>query len=101
MKREQESSPQFRLGEHLIELDADLRCPWFPGRSAPEIIERYQTDNEPTGPERALQRTADLRFSYARVVAHRHFNDPVSCQRSLQDHLNCPAVGHLFEFECA
>jgi hypothetical protein len=55
-------------------VDADLRWPWLSGSAVPEIIAHYQAENEPSGAERTLQRTADLRFSDARVVADRDFN---------------------------
>jgi hypothetical protein len=52
----------------------DLRWPWCSGPSPSEIIAHDQAENEPTRAERALQRTADLRFSDTRIVAHRNFN---------------------------
>src|ERR1700690_289424 len=67
----------------------------------PEIIAHDQAENEPGGAERALQRTADLRFSDARVVAHRDFNHAESGEGSFEDHLNRPAIGGLFEGERA
>ena len=51
--------------------------------------------------DRALQRTADLRFSNTRVVAHRDFNHAESSQHAFKDHLNRPAIGGLFEGERA
>ena len=71
------------------------------GSAMPEIISHYQAENEPTGADRAFQRATDLRFSDTRVVAHRDFNHAESCQGAFQDHLNRPAVGGLFERECA
>src|SRR5437868_11464081 len=65
----------------------------------PEIIAHYQAENEPSGADRALQRTADLRFSDTRVVAHRDFNHAESSQGAFEDHLNRPAIGGLFEGE--
>jgi hypothetical protein len=44
----------------------------------PKIVTHDQAENEPARAHRALQRTADLRFSDARVVAYRHFNHAVS-----------------------
>src|SRR5438094_8172816 len=67
----------------------------------PEIIAHYQAENEPTGADRALQRTADLRFSDTRVVAHRDFNHAEASERAFQDHLNRPAVSVFFECERA
>src|SRR5882724_3405244 len=67
----------------------------------PEIIAHYQAENEPSGADRALQRTADLRFSDTRVVAHRNFNHAESSQGAFEDHLNCPAIGGFFEVESA
>jgi hypothetical protein len=65
----------------------------------PEIIAHYQAENEPTGPDRALQRTADLRFSDTRVVAYRNFNNAESSQGAFEDHLNRPTIGGFFERE--
>src|ERR1700730_7679112 len=58
----------------------DLCWPWCPGSSVPEIIAHYQAENEPSGADRALQRTADLRFSDTRVAADRDFNHAVPGQ---------------------
>src|ERR1700731_1637280 len=77
------------------------RCTRCPGSSLPEIIAHYQAENEPGGADRAFQRTADLRFSDTRVVAHRNFNHAESGQGAFEDHLNRPAIGGLFEGECA
>src|SRR5207245_6400955 len=74
---------------------------WHSGSSMPEIIAHYQAENEPSGADRALQRTADLRFSDTRVVAHRDFNHAESSQGAFEDHLNRPAIGGLFEGERA
>ena len=79
----------------------DLCWPRPPGTSTPEIIAHDQAENEPGGADRALQRTADLRFTDTRVVADRDFNHAISSQRAFQDHLNRPAVGRLFESEGA
>ena len=67
----------------------------------PEIIAHYQAENEPSGADRALQRTADLRFSDTRVVADRDFNHAESSEGAFEDHLNRPAIGGLFEGERA
>jgi len=67
----------------------------------PKIIAHYQAENEPGGADRALQRTADLRFSDTRVVAHRDFKHAESSQGPFEDHLNRPTVGGLFEHERA
>ena len=67
----------------------------------PEIISHYQAENEPGSADRALQCTADLRFSDTRVVAHRDFNHAESSQGAFEDHLNRPAIGGLFEGERA
>src|SRR6266404_5780606 len=77
------------------------RWPYCPNSSAPKIIAHNQTKNEPTGADRAFQRTADLRFSDAWVVAQRNFNHAVSSQRAFENHLNRPAIGGLFEGERA
>src|SRR6266567_7096918 len=82
-------------------LCVDSGRPWCPGFSMPEIIAHDQAENEPSGPERALQRTADLRFSDTRIVAHRDFNHAESSQGAFEDHLNRPAIGDLFERERA
>ena len=66
-----------------------------------EIIAHDQAENEPTGADRALQRTADLRFSDTWVVAHGYFNHAESSQSAFEDHLNRPAIGGLFEGERA
>src|SRR2546429_9216708 len=80
---------------------ADLRWPRCPSSSVPEIIAHYQAENEPSGADRALQRTADLRFSDTRVVAHRDFNHAACSEGAFEDHLNRPAIGGLFERERA
>jgi len=80
---------------------ADLGWPLRPGRSVPEIIAHDQAKNEPTRADRALQRTADLRFSDTSVVAHRDFHHAESGQGAFEDHLNRPAIGGLFECERA
>src|SRR2546423_12260962 len=83
---------------HRREMAApDLRWPCCPSSSVPEIIAHNQAENEPSGADRALQRTADLRFSDTRVVAHRDFNHAESSQRAFKDHLNRPAIGGFFE----
>src|SRR6266571_3907157 len=71
------------------------------GPSTSEIIAHYQAEDEPSGADRALQRTADLRFSDTRVVAHRDFNHAESSEGAFEDHLNRPAIGGLFEGERA
>src|SRR5947209_10045787 len=87
---------------HRREMAApDLRWPCCPSSSVPEIIAHYQAENEPGGADRALQRTADLRFSDTRVVAHRNFNHAESGEGAFEDHLNRPAIGGLFERERA
>src|SRR5438132_7535170 len=78
-----------------------LYHPEHSGPSTPEIIAHYQAENEPSGADRALQRTADLRSSDTRVVAHRDFNQAESSQGAFEDHLNRPAIGGLFERERA
>src|SRR6266404_3877647 len=79
----------------------DLRWTWCHGSSTPERMAHYQAENEPSGAECALQRTADLRFSDTRVVANRDFNHAESRQGAFEDHLNRPAIGGLFECERA
>src|SRR5207253_5054937 len=74
---------------------------WHSGSSMPEIIAHDQAENEPSGADRALQRTADLRFSDTRVVAHRNLNHAESSEGAFEDHLNRPAIGGLFEGERA
>src|SRR4029077_615861 len=87
--------------EDSIKLEASLRRPWCTRASVPEIIAYYQAENEPTGADRSLQRTADLRFPNTRIVAHGDFNHAESGQRAFQDHLHCPAVRGFFERERA
>src|ERR1700687_567897 len=87
--------------DFIKSLKANLRWAWCPASSTPEIIAHDQAVNEPSSPDRALQRTADLRLSDTRVVAHRDFNNAVSAQGAFEDHLNRPAIGGLFECECA
>ena len=89
------------LEDFIKTFDADLRWPLCPGSAVPEIIAHYQAENEPGGADRALQRSADLRLSDTRVVTHRDFNNAESGQGAFQDHLNRPAIGGLFECECA
>src|SRR5262249_17865825 len=87
---------------HFIKLWAkNLRGFWCPGSSAPKIIPHDQAEDEPTRAERTLQRTADLRFPDTRIIAHWDFNDAESRQHTFEDHLNCPAIGGLFESERA
>src|SRR6185437_14451793 len=69
------------------------------GSSAAEIVACYQAQNEPAGAECALQRSADLRFSDARVVAHRDFNYRISAESAFEDHFNRPAISGLFKGE--
>src|SRR5579864_897519 len=69
--------------------------------SPPEIIAHDQAENAPGGSDSALQCAADLRFSDARVVAHRDFNHAESSQGAFDDHLRRPAVGGLFQGERA
>src|SRR5207248_10588463 len=57
--------------------------------------------DEPSSPNRALQRTADLRFSDTRVVAHWDFNHAETSQRAFEDHLNRPPIGGFFQRERA
>src|SRR5262249_15547542 len=88
--------------EDFIKLWAqNLRGFWCPGSSAPKIIPHDQAEDEPTRAERTLQRTADLRFPDTRIIARRDFNDAESRQGTFEDHLNCPAIGGLFESERA
>src|SRR6266566_1539786 len=82
-------------------LCVDSGRPWCPGFSMPEIIAHDQAENEPSGADRALQRTADLRFSDTRVVAHRNLNHAESSEGAFEDHLNRQAIGGLFEGERA
>src|SRR5712692_7877827 len=93
--------PKPRLLVAVVCCELDLRRPWPPASSMPKIIAHYQTENEPSGADRALQRTADLRFSDTRVVAHRDFNHAESGQGAFEDHLYRPAIGGLFERERA
>src|SRR5882724_6844454 len=83
----------------LLLLVPNSRSPWCPSSSVSEIIAHYQAENEPGGAERALQRTADLRLSDTRVVAHRDFNHSESGQGAFEDHLHRPAIGGRFEGE--
>src|SRR5256885_12797294 len=85
------------LADFIKFFDADLRWPSSPGSSMPEIIADYQADNGPTGAAGALQRTADLRFSNTRVVAHRDLNHTESSQSAFKNHLNRPAISGLFQ----
>src|SRR5579859_2463098 len=85
--------------EGSIDFEADLRRPRCSGRSTSEIITHDKAENEPSGAYRALQRTADLRFSDTRVIAHRDFNHAEARQGAFQDHLNGPAICGLFEGE--
>ena len=80
---------------------ADLHRSWRRGSSMPEIIAHDQAENEPTGADRALQRTADFRFSDTRIVANRNFNHAESSERAFEDHLDRPAIGSLFQGERA
>ena len=48
------------------------------GPSMPKIIAHYQGEDEPRRSDRALQRTADLRFPNSRIIAHRHLYDAES-----------------------
>src|SRR6266496_2553628 len=73
------------------------RRPGFPLK----IIAHDQADNEPSGADRALHGSADLRSSDTRIVAHRHFHYPESGEGAFEDHLNRPAIGGLFECERA
>ena len=66
-----------------------------------EIIAQNQAENEPSRADRAFQRTANLRFSDTRVVAHRDFNYAESGKGAFEDHLNRPAIRGLFEDERA
>src|SRR5207248_1526427 len=63
----------------------------------PKIITHDQAENEPTRPQCALQCAADLRFSDARIIAHRNFNQAISGQRTFENHLNRPAISGFFE----
>src|SRR5215472_9247853 len=69
--------------------------------SALKIIAHDPAQNEPCRPRRALQRTADFRFSDTRIVTHRDFNDTVSSQGGFQDHLHCPTVCGFLQRESA
>src|ERR1700735_4455071 len=57
------------------------RWPWH--HSTPKRITYYQKEDEPCRSHGAPQRTANLRFSNARIIADRHFNDAESRQRAL------------------
>src|SRR5271166_4889414 len=66
---------------------------------AAKIIAHDQTEDIPGRSDRAPQRATDLRFPNARIVADRHFDNPESAERALQDHLNGPAVRGLLKRE--
>ena len=70
----------------------DSRRPRRSRSSMPKIIAHDPTEDEPRRSNRAPHRTADLRFSDARIVAHRHFNDAESPERTFQDYFHRPAV---------
>src|SRR5260370_24741717 len=55
----------------------------------------------PRGPSRALQRTDNLGFSKAGLVAARVFHEAKSRHGSFRDHFHRPAVGSLFKGEGA
>src|SRR5581483_969737 len=86
-------------GEDFIKNCADLAWRCSGGSCVPEIIAHYQAEDEPPGTDRPLQRTADLRLSDTRVIAHWDFNHAEASQSTFQDHFNRPAVGILFENE--
>ena len=63
----------------------------------PKIIAHYQGEDEPRRSDCAPQRTANLRFPDAGIIAHWHLNDAESRERTFQNYLNRPAVRVLLE----
>src|SRR5271167_4179299 len=86
---------------HRKLLCQDLRWPRHSGPSMPKIIAHYQREDEPRRSHCAPQRTANLRFPNARIVAHWHLNDAESPERTFQNYFNRPAVRVLLEVKPA
>ena len=67
----------------------------------PKIIAHYQGKDEPCRSDCAPQRTANLRFPNARIIAHRHLDDAESTERTFQNYFDRPAVRVLLELKPA
>src|ERR1700744_2376030 len=65
--------------------------------SLAKIVAQNPSENEPGRAKRAANRPADLRFSNARVVAHRNLYNPEPLQRAFQNNFHRPSVSRLFE----
>src|SRR5690349_18015647 len=91
----------FAGGFHGELLCQDSRWPWPSGPSMPKIMPHYQGEDAPRRSDGASQRTANLRFPNARIIAHRYLNDAEPAERTFQYYFHRPAVGVLLELKPA
>src|SRR5271157_2364996 len=80
-------------------LHTRLLCLLMSHSPAHEIIAHDPAEDEPCRSDRTSQCATDFRFSNSRIVADGNLDNPITRERTLQDHLHCPAVRLLFQRE--